>query len=89
MEFLLRKGICVMDLLWMPQIDAMKCTGCGDCITACPTDALGRRNEKATLVKPEACTYCAICEELCPVDAIVLPYLIVTELQTKDMQNAK
>lgn len=62
---------------WLPEIDAEKCTACGECILRCPTDALGWRNEKAALTRPELCTYCAACEDVCPVDAIELPYLIV------------
>ncbi len=61
---------------WLPQIDVLACTGCGDCIAICPVGALGVEFGKAALVKPEACTYCTICEDICPVDAIALPFLI-------------
>jgi len=64
---------------WMPQINALKCTGCGECIAACPTSALGQLFDRAILLYPDKCTYCAAREELCPVDAIELPYLIVNE----------
>ena len=77
-----------MTELWMPQIDALKCTGCGECITACPTNALGRVSEKAALLRPDACTYCAACEDICPVDAIALPYLIMKEADERKMQHA-
>lgn len=62
---------------WIPQIDPAKCTGCSDCIAACPTGALGWQAGKAALLRPEACTYCALCEEICPAGAIELPYLIL------------
>ena len=65
-----------MDTTWLPSIDREICTGCGDCIAACPVDALGKVEGKADLVRPEACTYCLACEDLCPVDAIALPFLI-------------
>ena len=61
---------------WLPQIDRQLCTGCGDCITRCPTDALGDVDGKAALVNPEVCTYCVACEDVCPVNAIALPFLI-------------
>ncbi len=65
------------DSEWFPRIAHSLCTGCGDCISECPTGALGWRGEKAALVYPELCTYCAACEDICPVDAIELPYLII------------
>lgn len=64
------------DQTWMPRINSDLCNGCGDCITRCPTGALGWEAGKAALVNPNLCTYCATCEDVCPVDAIELPYLI-------------
>jgi ferredoxin len=64
---------------WFPRIDLVRCTGCGDCITVCPADALGRVQGKASLVNPELCTYCNACEDICQVSAIELPYLIVND----------
>ncbi len=62
--------------IWLPRLDRNLCTGCGDCIAACPVDALAQVDSKATLVAPDRCTYCAACETICPVGAIELPYLI-------------
>ena len=66
-----------MSTEWLPRIDRHQCTGCGDCITRCPSGALGSMDGKAALIHPQLCTYCATCEDICPVGAIELPYLIV------------
>ena len=65
------------ELEWLPQIDPLACTGCGDCVRACPTGALALADGKAKVERPSACTYCAGCEAVCPVNAIALPYLFV------------
>jgi NAD-dependent dihydropyrimidine dehydrogenase PreA subunit len=72
---------------WMPRINQIKCTGCGDCIAVCPTGALGWQNGKATLLNPELCTYCAACEEVCLVAAIELPYMILKWGQRQDVES--
>ncbi len=78
-----------MDTTWLPTINREVCTGCGDCITACPVDALGQVDGKADLIRPEKCTYCAACEDLCPVDAIALPFLICNlETYTKSQDRS-
>jgi ferredoxin len=69
-------GLMVQDI-WMPLIDSVKCTGCGDCITCCSVAALKEIEGTAVLIDPMACTYCADCEMVCPVGAIALPYQIV------------
>lgn len=68
---------------WQPHIDQTLCTGCGDCITQCPTVALGWQDGKAALIHPDVCIYCATCEDICPTNAIELPFLIIKESRTK------
>jgi NAD-dependent dihydropyrimidine dehydrogenase PreA subunit len=65
--------------VWLPIIDQTRCTGCGDCIATCPTNALGLVGGAAVITEPAACNYCAECETICPVEAIALPYQVVLE----------
>ncbi len=50
------------------------CTGCGNCVRACPTDVLRMdpETELATIAHPDACQICHLCRLSCPVDAITL-----------------
>ncbi len=64
---------------WYPHIDSTICNGCGDCVVACPTDALALSGAVAVVAAPAQCNYCAVCETVCPVGAIDLPYQIVME----------
>jgi len=68
---------------WQPHIDQTLCTGCGDCITQCPTQALGWQDGKAALLHPDVCIYCATCEDICPTNAIELPFIITKESRKK------
>lgn len=69
--------------VWLPIIDSAVCTGCGDCVIACPTDALtlavGATAGSGFMprVEPDLCGYCAVCEAVCPTEAIAMPYQIV------------
>lgn len=65
--------------VWFPTIDKELCIGCGECIDACPTEALELVNGTAVITNPTACNYSAGCEAICPVDAITVPYQIVLE----------
>lgn len=64
--------------IWRPLIDNERCTACGDCVAACPSDALQLARNTAVLAEPAACNYCGQCEAICPVEAIALPYQIVS-----------
>lgn len=65
------------DETWLPLIDRSTCTGCNDCITACPTHALALMDGVAEVREPASCNYCGICEMICPVEAVSLPYQVI------------
>lgn len=67
------------DLIWLPLIDAQRCSGCGDCVSACPTGALHHVAGTSVLIDPPACDYCAKCETICPDEAISLPYQVLLQ----------
>ena len=56
-----------------PNIDALRCIGCGGCVGACPEgDVLGIVEGKATLIYGSKCIGHGLCAEACPVGAITL-----------------
>ena len=56
----------------MPAIvDPDKCTGSGECVDACPVEAITLVNDKA-VVDAEECTDCGSCVDVCPNEAITL-----------------
>ncbi len=54
------------------RIDEEKCTGCGECITACAEGALEIRNGKAVLVREALCDGLAACIGHCPEGALII-----------------
>lgn len=48
------------------------CLGLGDCVRACPFDALYLGDEGIAVVKPESCTGCGLCVPACPKDLFQL-----------------
>ena len=69
---------------FLPEIDGIRCTGCGECVMACRPHALALLDGKAVLARPDLCEYEGGCEPACPEGAIALPYLIVFHLQSPD-----
>jgi len=49
-----------------------KCTGCGLCVTNCPSSVLEMdQGKKAAIVRLEYCIKCGHCGSICPAEAIV------------------
>lgn len=57
-----------------PVIDPVRCIGSGSCAHACPEQALGLIDGKATLVNASACIGHGACAAACPLDAIQLVF---------------
>ena len=52
------------------KVDLDKCTGCGECVSACPLDAIVVANDKA--IVDDSCAECGECIDACPAQAIEL-----------------
>lgn len=51
-----------------PQVDEMKCIGCGACVAACPEgDVLGMVGGRAVIINGLRCVGHGLCAEACPV----------------------
>lgn len=62
------------------KIDNNKCTGCGNCVNACPEHAITIYDDLA-MINEGLCIQCGTCANVCPADAIreVLPAYIKLE----------
>ena len=54
------------------EIDSSRCTGCGECVEACPFKALSILDEKVRRDE-DKCMSCNHCLYLCPQEALYLP----------------
>ncbi|MFO8183794.1 MAG: 4Fe-4S binding protein [Candidatus Aegiribacteria sp.] len=51
------------------RVDKAACTGCGDCVSVCPVDAVEIIDGKSH-IDPEKCIGCGFCQGVCSYDAI-------------------
>jgi 4Fe-4S ferredoxin len=79
---------CVIRMAFSVHVNMERCTGCGNCVIACPVDALelytvdpatkekiyAVRNGKSVHldVNAELCAGCGVCVNACPYDVIRL-----------------
>jgi heterodisulfide reductase subunit A2 len=70
----LKKGYTELDPL-VAIVDPGACTACGDCLTACPYDAISMAEEgdrHFAVISPTGCKGCGGCVPICPENAIDL-----------------
>jgi Fe-S-cluster-containing hydrogenase component 2 len=61
----------IMATYFMRETDAEECTGCGECATICPVDAVEMSDGVPTIDR-EWCIGCGVCATVCPSDAVIL-----------------
>ena len=72
---------CIMNCQWChnpegisqyPEIlpKVINCTGCGECVEACPTGAISFPEEKKLRIDKNLCIMCESCVEACKFDAL-------------------
>lgn len=61
----------------LPVLDALRCTGCGECVWVCAPGVLAVVDERLEFARPDRCDYCGECETVCGEEAISCPYDIV------------
>jgi NADH-quinone oxidoreductase subunit F len=63
-----RTGRC--KALLSPEINQVKCKGCGVCIKACPTHAITGEKKQPHHINPELCIKCGACATACKLHAV-------------------
>src|ERR1017187_10136043 len=63
-----RTGRC--KALLRPEINQVKCKGCGLCIKACPTQAITGEKKKPHHIDQELCIKCGACATACKIHAV-------------------
>jgi len=61
-------GVCRALISYI--IDEEKCTGCGQCLKVCPSDAVSGEKKMPHRIDPEKCIRCGACIASCKFDAI-------------------
>ena len=59
-------------MAYIPEVDADKCVGCGECVEVCPTDVYELQDEKSVVVNEAECVGCESCVEVCEEGAITV-----------------
>jgi NAD-dependent dihydropyrimidine dehydrogenase PreA subunit len=56
----------------LPAVDDRTCTGCGDCVAACPVECLAMVGALPWLRRPADCVACELCVLICPEKALTM-----------------
>src|SRR5512138_825594 len=68
------------------KIDESRCTGCGECITACAEGAIELKGGKARVISDSFCDGLGACLAVCPEGALAIEE---REAEEFDLQAAK
>jgi NAD-dependent dihydropyrimidine dehydrogenase PreA subunit len=58
--------------MYVALVNWEKCTGCGNCVTACPVKCYEMSDGKSLANRASYCIDCGNCPEICPDDAITI-----------------
>lgn len=53
------------------KVIADKCTSCGACISACPSEVISSADDGKSIIDADSCVDCASCTDVCPSEAII------------------
>ena len=56
----------------LPSLDERRCTGCGWCVAACPTDCLAMAGPLPWMPRSADCISCGACVFVCRPEALTL-----------------
>jgi MinD superfamily P-loop ATPase len=60
-----------MATYFMRETNSNECSGCGECATICPVEAV-RMEDGVPIIDCDWCIGCGVCATVCPTDAVVL-----------------
>ena len=60
---------------WNVSVNREKCTGCEECVNACPVGVFEMQEGKAVPLNEDECLGCEDCMKVCPANIISVYYL--------------
>ena len=54
------------------KVNQDECTGCGDCVGACPVEGVLVLEDQKAVVKSDECIECNACVDACPSSAMTM-----------------